>query len=106
VGFDVRDADGSLTPVAVTIQLPERVLSSSATTPWRGSFTNVDDGSLVQIDANRSEPLVGEGSLRCRIETFGGDYVLEMVVRSRDACQMRVIVTSSDVNRGAIGVGS
>ena len=106
VGFDVREADGATTPVAVRVQLPERVLASTAFTPWRGSYTNVDDGALVQIDASRSEPASGHGVLRCRIDTFGGEYVLEMVVRSRDACQMRVVVTAADVNIGAITPGT
>jgi hypothetical protein len=104
VGFDVREANGRAVPVTVTVQTRSgSLIASTSTTPWSGPALDVDDGTLVVVDATRAPGDRGAGSLRCHVETFDSSFVLEMLVTSREACQVRGVVASTDVNLDAYG---
>jgi hypothetical protein len=104
VGFDVREADGRAVPVAVEV-LAQRgtVMASNETTPWHGPAFNVVDGTLVQLDAARVARQRHAGVLRCHVETFDSAFVMQMLVTSRDSCQVRGVITSTDAYIDAYG---
>jgi hypothetical protein len=103
VGFRVRDADGIGAHVGLIYQTPLGVVVADGTTPWHGPVLSLDEGSLVEIDASRPATDGSSGSLHCRVDTFGGAFLLEELVTAQDSCGMRGVVSLTDVNLGAYG---
>ncbi len=103
VGFEVKEAGGAIASVGVTYRTPTGVVSSDAITPWHSPVLSIEEGSQVQIHAIRTATEGHSGSLNCVVDTFGGAFLMEVLVTARDSCSMKGVVSLSSVYNGAYG---
>jgi hypothetical protein len=103
VGFEVKDAGGAIASVGVTYRTPRGIVSSDAITPWHSPVLSIEEGSQVQIHASRVATDGHSGSLSCEVDTFGGAFLMEVLVTARDSCSMKGVVSLRSVYDGAYG---